>query len=68
MEQETLDLELFHKYSKNENDFYETETNPMSPNLFYQLSMIIGFNKINGSTYKNYIDIWTKKYEKKLIN
>jgi len=40
----------------------------MSPNLFYQLSMIIGFNKINGSTYKNYIDIWTKKYEKKLID
>jgi len=67
MEQETLDLELFHKYSKNKNDFYETETNPMSPNLFYQLSMIKGFNKINGSTYKNYIDIWTKKYEKKLI-
>jgi hypothetical protein len=68
MEQETLDLELFHKYYKNENDFYETETNPMSPNLFYQLSIIMGFNKINGSTYKNYIDIWTKKYEKKLID
>jgi len=58
MNQEELDLELFKKHYTNNDVFYETEEFPMSPKLFYQLSMVIGFNKINGSTYTKYIDKW----------
>ena len=62
MNQEKINLALFLKYSKNKNDFYESDSNPMHPNLFQQLSMVIGFNKINGRTYPKYITKWEKNH------
>lgn len=64
MNQVEKDLELFLKYSNDENNLYQSETNPMHPNLFYQLSMVIGFNKLNGRNYAEYIEIWLKNYKK----
>ena len=58
------DLALFQKYSNNKDDFFETEEHPMCPNLFYQLSNVIGFNKLNGRTYPEYIDRWLEKRKK----
>ena len=40
------------------NQFGQTETQPMHPNLYYQLSSVRGFNKLNGSTYSEYLIIW----------
>lgn len=64
MNQEESDLELFKKHCTNDDVFYETEEFPMIPNLFYQLSMIIGFNKINGANYTEYIDKWLIRTKK----
>ena len=58
MNQRELDLQLFQKYCNNDEAFYETQNHPMHPNLFYQLSMVIGFNKLNGANYTEYIDNW----------
>tara|TARA_B110000114_G_scaffold160931_1_gene177915 strand:- start:61 stop:255 length:195 start_codon:yes stop_codon:yes gene_type:complete len=55
------DLALFQKYSNNKDDFFETVEHPMSPNLFYQLSNVVGFNKLNGRTYSEYVNIWLEK-------
>lgn len=52
------ELELFKKYSKKKDDFFESDTHPMHPNLFHQLSMVVGFNKINGRTYQKYVTKW----------
>ncbi len=64
MNQQELDLELYKKYSSNDEAFYETQNYPMHPNLFYQLSMVIGFNKLNGANYTEYINNWLIRYNK----
>tara|TARA_Y200000002_G_scaffold208645_1_gene172094 strand:- start:243 stop:461 length:219 start_codon:yes stop_codon:yes gene_type:complete len=58
---EENNLALFQKYSKNKDDFFESKETPMHPNLFLQLSNVIGFNKLNGRNYPEYINIWLKK-------
>lgn len=58
---EENNLALFQKYSKNKDDFFESKETPMHPNLFLQLSNVIGFNKLNGRTYPEYINIWLQK-------
>lgn len=38
--------------------FGQTDKQPMHPNLYYQLSSVQGFNKLNGNTYSEYLSIW----------
>ena len=38
--------------------FTQSNTQPMHPNLYYQLSSVRGFNNLNGSTYSEYLNIW----------
>lgn len=64
MNQNEKDLELFLKHTNDKNNLYQTENNPMHPSLFYQLSMVVGFNKLNGRNYTQYIEIWLKNNKK----
>jgi hypothetical protein len=61
---EQKDWNLFLKNTSDPDNIYESDKNPMSPLLFYQLSMVNGFNNLNGHTYKEYIELWTKRIEK----
>ena len=36
----------------------QTDRYPMHPQLFYQLSMVKGFNDCNGERYDVYLDEW----------
>tara|TARA_Y100000741_G_scaffold362151_1_gene347404 strand:+ start:748 stop:945 length:198 start_codon:yes stop_codon:yes gene_type:complete len=36
----------------------ETDAYPMSESLFKQLSTVIGFNDMNGKTYKECVENW----------
>ena len=48
---------------KNSESFYETDNCPMHPSLFFQLSNVRGFNKLNGYTYSKYVENWKdRKY------
>ena len=47
--------------TKNPNVDLETNTCPMHPNHFFQLSNVSGFNKMNGYTYKEYVEKWRKR-------
>ena len=58
MEVIELDHQLFLKNTSDPNNFYQTDENPMCPNLFYQLSLVNGFNDLNGKDYKEYIEKW----------
>ena len=39
----------------------ETDNSPMSPDMFFQLCSISGFNRMNGYTFKEYLDKWKKR-------
>ena len=39
----------------------ETETCPMHPSQFFQLSSVSGFNEMNGYTYEEYVENWRKR-------
>jgi len=58
-----LDAEELYKVYKNENDSdgFETDKSPMTPNMFFNLSYVRGFNNMNGYTYKEYIDGWKNR-------
>lgn len=62
---EQQDWNLFLKNTSDPNNLYETDENPMSPLLFYQLSMVNGFNNLNGKDYKEYIEKWKMLNKKK---
>ena len=47
---------------KNEKINTESRYCPMHPRLFFQLSRVNGFNRINGYTYIEYIVKWRIRY------
>ena len=49
---------LYQKENFNTENIYESDTHPMHPNLFYQLSSVSGFNNLNGKTYQIYLNNW----------
>lgn len=53
---EQQDWDLFLKNTNDPSNIYQTDENPMCPHLFYQLSMVNGFNNLNGHTYSEYIE------------
>ena len=61
---EQKDWNLFLKNTSDPNNIHETDENPMSPLLFYQLSMVSGFNNLNGHTYEEYLEKYKKRIEK----
>ena len=52
---------LWELLPKNDNDNFETVDHPMHPNLFFQLSSVQGFNKMNGYSYDEYVQLWHKR-------
>ena len=46
---------------KNSNIEFETNTCPMHPNMFLQLSNVSGFNNMNGHTYEEYVANWNTR-------
>tara|TARA_B100000900_G_C20297109_1_gene600640 strand:+ start:281 stop:655 length:375 start_codon:yes stop_codon:yes gene_type:complete len=59
------DITFYNKYNNNCEDdlnLNETKYSPMHPNLFYNLSVVRNFNKLNGHTYREYINFWKKRY------
>ena len=46
---------------KNPNNHCENYYCPMHPNMFFHLSSVSGFNKINGYTYSEYVSNWRKR-------
>jgi len=40
------------------NQYSQSDKQPMHPNIYYQLSSVRGFNKLNGKTYSDYLNIW----------
>ena len=55
-------IEIYNKYYPEST--FETKINPMHPFQFNRLSNVKGFNKVNGYTYYEYVEIWKKRYEK----
>ena len=56
-------IELYNSIVKNisnydKEQFEQTDTQPMHPNLYYQLCTVQEFTNLNGKTYTEYIDIW----------
>jgi len=51
-------LSLYEEKWSDSDSVFETDSHPMHPSLFYQLSNVSGFNKTNGYTYPEYIDQW----------
>jgi hypothetical protein len=45
---------------------YESHTCPMKPFTFFHLSMVSGFNKMNGDTYEEYVNKWRERTGKVL--
>jgi hypothetical protein len=39
----------------------ESATQPMHPNLYYQLIGVSGFMNLNGKTYNEYLEKWEKR-------
>lgn len=62
-ELEQNDWNLFLKNTTDPNNIYESQENPMYPYLFYQLSLVNGFNEVNGNTYEEYIKKYIKRKE-----
>ena len=59
-------LEFYNNLVKNISNYNskelgETVTQPMHPNLYYQLCSVSGFTNLNGSTYEEYISLWKKR-------
>ena len=60
-------LEMYEKIDKkiqhtnSDEDYLETDTKPMHPYRFFQLSNISGFNKENGNTYEEYIKLFKNR-------
>ena len=46
---------------KDPDDLLESNTCPMHPNTFMNLSGVSGFNNMNGYTYEDYVAGWTKR-------
>lgn len=44
----------------------ERDDCPMHPYIFFRASTVSGFNKENGNTYKEYLELWQKFYNKKI--
>ena len=45
----------------------ESDTQPMHPNLYFQLINISGFTNLNGKTYEEYYQKWKLRRSKKMI-
>ena len=46
---------------KDDEKHFETDTCPMHPSLFFELISVVGFNKVNGYTYKDYVSKWRNR-------
>lgn len=68
-QQYNSDLELFNSFTKNlqhfeKEDIYETNNQPMHPNMYYQLANVSGFCDLNGNTYSQYLENWKSRSKK----
>lgn len=41
---------------------FESDTHPMSPNLYFQLCSVRGFQKLNGKDYPTYLAGWKERF------
>lgn len=46
---------------KKNGSLHESDKYPMHPDIFIKLSNVIGFNKLNGYSYEDYISKWKER-------